>query len=151
MSGENVIPDFLKLLKQKKGTGKARVGILNDTPRSDGKSNAEIGQKHEFGIGVPQRSFLRMPIANFLEERLFSYGAGFPSQLEKVVNQKSFKPWLNTIGAIAKSLVDDAFASNGFNQWAPLSLYTISKKGHAQILIDTHELSKSISYDVIDG
>jgi len=125
-----------------------RVGVLGSQgSRSDTKlNNASIGSIMEFGSNtknIPARSFLRMPlelhkkdIKDFIFQALRSK--------EKPLNK------LKRIGIFCESIVQKAFASGGFGQWAPLKESTIKAKGSTSILIKYGFLRKSVSSDVVN-
>lgn len=151
MRNEKVISNFIKALKTANKSC-ARVGILNDTARNDSfLTNAEIGEQHEFGIGVPQRSFLRMPIANHLQEKIDEAYPLNKKTLEQIVSEKSFYPLLKKLGSLGHEVVMDAFDSGGYGTWKPLSPLTIALKGSDTILIDTFQLKDSVDWDVVNA
>lgn len=119
-------------------------------------TNAQIGAIHEFGSPgdrIPERSFLRMPILSRLGEEL------------KTVSDAEWKAvfWQGTadsrsggliavlriVGQAAVHVVLDAFATGGFGRWAKLSPKTIARKGSSEILIETTQLERSITYAVV--
>lgn len=141
------LEQLLKALKGKQPT--ARVGILGDkTQRSDksGQTNADIGAKHEFGTsGMPQRSFLRVPIEEHLNERLESSGAMDPDVLKQVIAQGSIVPWLKKVAVVAEGIVAEAFDSGGFGKWKPSNM---ANKKNKQTLVETQQLRNSITSEV---
>lgn len=141
------------LKKTLEGDYISRVGILGSNGSKEhegtGKTNAEIGEIHELGLvaGIPQRSFLKMP----LETRLFSK---IEAEKEKyyiaLKNGKLYK-WFEAIGLWAEEIIDEAFNTRGFGSWAPNSPVTIArKKGKDTPLIDTGQLKNSITSTVIE-
>ena len=84
----------------------------------------------------------------------------FKDELNKNVGFKSALKELNVTklndeaGITATVVIDDAFASGGFGEWATLKPKTVKrktkngKKGDA-ILIDTGDLRRSITYEVV--
>lgn len=137
---------LLKALKGKQST--VVVGILGKNAAREGyKSNAEIGAVHEFGGGnVPQRSFLRIPIADNLGKQLEASGAFDKDTLQEVVAKGTLEPWLKKVGVIAEAIVAEGFASNGYGKWAPHSPGYNNKAG--QILVDSGQLRDSITSEV---
>lgn len=125
-----------------------KIGILGSSDgRSKGGSNAEIGMKHEFGIGVPRRSFLRQPIIENLDAYLLKSKAFDKETLAEVVRSHSVLPWLKKVGIVAESIVQDAFDTGGFGKWAPWSPGYSSNTGN--LLVDTQQLRNSISSEVV--
>ncbi|PHS61072.1 MAG: hypothetical protein COB09_19175 [Thalassobium sp.] len=53
------------------------------------------------------------------------------------------------LGVKAEEIVQDGFATGGFGKWPALESSTIARKGSSGILIDTAELRKSVTSDVV--
>ena len=124
---------------------RADVGIFESkTDRDDGKTNAEIGLAHEFGVpqnNLPQRSFLRQPIID--------------GSFEAMLNEREIKMNKNILSQIAKiflKAVKEEFKSNGRGFWASLSDKTSRRenKNRDQILRDTKQLYESLEMRVVD-
>lgn len=137
-------------------TGKvptARVGILgakNHRSKGESKSptNAEIGAKHEFGLdGMPMRSFLRMPLTEFLGKYLEKAGAFTEAVLKDVMATASLTPWIKKIGIVGEQVVADAFQTGGFGKWKPSDM---SRKRNHQTLVETQQLRNSITSEVVE-
>lgn len=118
--------------------------------RTDGAlTNAEIGARHEFGSELhncPQRSFLRTPLLQYLPGKLQKIGA---ETWQRVLEEFGFVHFLNTIGQEAIGTIEDAFRTQGFGKWQKLSSRRIREKGHDNILTDTAQLRKSITFAVV--
>lgn len=135
---------------------KAKVGILgNKNHRTDGFSNAQIGLAHEFGIperNLPQRSFLIMPLTSRLNKELEKSGMFHEEMIKEVVKTGDLRKYVEKIGIAGVSVVLEAFNTQGFGTWQELKPRTIeSKKSQGfplDILIATHQLRDSISYEV---
>lgn len=149
------------LLKALKGPPpQARVGILGGKDArkaAQGEKavpgNAEIGAAHEYGSpskGIPQRSFLRVPISDHLQKKMDGSGLFTEDTTKQVINSKSVVPWLKTVAILAEDIVKEAFQTKGFGKWAPWKIpgYT-SKTG--DILVDTTQLRDSIVSEVKEG
>lgn len=135
-----------KLLKSLKGTAAVKVGILGDHDRRDDSlSNATIGAIHEFGFGVPMRSFLRQPLIDnvntALEENL-------DVKIDQVAEDESFEPLLKKIGLISEEVVRSAFDTGGNGKW-PKWINPGYMNNTGQLLVDTTQLRDSISSAVI--
>lgn len=159
------------------GSARVRVGIMaNHADRFDADWNKEklnnptIGLIHEFGskggsvpsgetgpgaqetvttrAAVPARSFLRMPLMTRLPDQLEKIGKDVWRSL---VTNQGLLVALKQLGVMGENIVQRAFETGGFGQWAPLSRYTIMKKGSSAILIDTGYLRKSITSAVVPG
>jgi len=127
-----------KLLKQfSEELPTINVGILKDNnSRTDGRTNAEIGSIHEFGSldgKIPMRSFLRMPLYEWLGKEIKNIQKQKDLNIEEVAEQ---------IGIAAVAVITDAFATNGFGTWEKC------KTKDEDILVDTGQLRDSISYEV---
>lgn len=158
-----------KMLKEVLDEVCVKIGILgeNGTKKADSEdpdnelTTATLGAIQEFGTFskssddgeektiIPARSFLRMPIEKKLTEELLK-STGFRSAVQELDVAKIN----DEIGMAALAVIDDAFDSGGFGEWAPLADATVKKKtkngkkGDA-ILIDTGNLRRSITYEVI--
>lgn len=139
---------LFKVLKENKLT--VRVGILaGKNARSGGISNATIGAAHEFGTTIiPRRSFLRMPIYKEMPKELKKLGAFNEKDINQIIKKSSLMDFANKIGVLAVSIILKAFDSGGFGIWKELSPITLEKKKIKQILVETHQLRDSITYDV---
>lgn len=123
-----------------------RVGILGNDHRSDGNSNATIGAKHEFGDStMPIRSFLRVPLAEHMQEYMEASGAFDGVVVKQIIKQKSFIEFMQKVAVIAETIVLDGFASGGFGKWKPSNM--TFKKNH-QTLIESNQLRSSITSEV---
>ena len=52
------------------------------------------------------------------------------------------------LGGAGVRLINEAFETSGWGNWAPNSPLTIAQKGSAMPLIDTGKLRQSITYEV---
>lgn len=145
------------------------VGIFGDKSArtKDGKSNAEIGFKHEYGVGkLPQRSFLRMPI-NYRRAQIFQEARLGPSSIQTPAAATTF---LQRVGAAAHNAVMEAFATGGWGTWPPNAYATVLRKlrrsikslakrkaiigqvyagqGGDTVLIDTGQLRRAVAWRV---
>lgn len=118
------------------------------TLKNTEKTNAEIGLKQELGSlseHIPRRSFLEMPLMLKMPEYYKSFGAN----LMKAIEAGDIRPAFVTLGIKGEQIVQLAFASRGFGQWAPNAESTISRKGSSSPLIDTGQLRRAVTSDVI--
>ena len=119
------------------------------------KTNAEIGLLHEKGSltqHIPRRSFLEMPLIMHSEGLKSIKESLVPvfSTTDSIGKRKSM--WRQAyvkLGMLAENIVQTAFESRGFGQWAPDSAGTIKRKHSDQPLIDTAQLRRSITSDVV--
>ena len=131
-----------------KSTLGADVGVIG-TGAAEGHEGstsdltvAQIAEIHEFGLGVPQRSWLR----DTIEENL--------PRIEQAIAQESlniqtgratYEQALGRIGAFVQGLIQVRIAGG-----IPPGLAdsTIARKGSSTPLIDTGQLRSSITYEV---
>jgi len=145
------LDNLIKALKEKPPT--ARVGVLgNKAPRIPSEdsgqipNNAEVGVVHEFGNSEhPQRSFLRIPISENLQDYMEKSGALDKETTNEVVKNGSVVPWLKKIAVLAEGIVLDAFDSGGFGKWKPSNM---KFKKNQQTLVETQQLRNSITSEV---
>jgi phage gpG-like protein len=129
----------------------ARVGIIDDAKNNrddDELTNAEIGAKHEFGSiveRIPRRSFLKDPFSIKQDETFAKIKNVVTNDIQ---SKKTAHEIYTNIGLVGESLVVEAFATEGFGTWKPLSQTTIQKKKSDKILFDTGQLSRAITSDV---
>jgi hypothetical protein len=134
-----------------------RVGVLGSKTNRRGRAvntNAGIGLLHEKGslsLRIPRRSFLEMPLILKSEELMKSRDALWD---EFFVSEEHTHARLRTaykkLGVIAENIIQKAFETGGYGQWPPDAPSTIRRKGSSAILIDTAQLRKSISSDVVN-
>ena len=132
---------------------KIRVGILGDSAvrkPEDGEkqtpSNAEIGTFHEFGTStLPQRSFLRVPIAEHLQEKMRKAGFTNRDYVKETIASGTLIPFAQAIAAIAENCVQEAFDTGGYGKWKPSNM---DNKDNAQTLVETSQLRGSITSEV---
>lgn len=138
------------LVKGLGDTWVTRVGILGGKNAREGDfGNADIGCLHELGSlsnNIPPRSFLRMPLDLKKQDLMTAFaGAGARDAISKGDYKKAFQ----ILGVKAEEIVQNAFASGGFGQWPQLKPATIKAKGSSAILIDTSELRRAQTSDVV--
>lgn len=122
----------------------ATKAIYTNKDGSDGASVLEVGAAHEYGIGVPQRSFLRATWIkkekeiNKIKKNIF---------LKMVDLSMSVEDGHDLLGVALSNFSKEAFIDGGFGEWQPLSAETIALKKSSKILIDTGVLRSSIDYE----
>ena len=124
-----------------------KTGIFEEeSTRSDGKSNTQIGLDHEFGTSkVPKRSFLRVPF--FLKRKeLFDNAKLF---LAEGLEKGDLTGFYQKVSGECLNIVIGAFNSGGYGTWQKLSQRTIDTKGNDKILIDSGQLKDSIKSKVV--
>jgi len=111
----------------------------------DGQTVAQVGAQHEYGAGVPRRSFLRTPFTAKKDE----LSTAIAKQFEDVFKSgKSAEQALGLIGTVAVNISKGAFTTRGYGEWTDISQATKEAKGSSQVLIDTGTLRNSITYVV---
>ena len=116
------------------------------------QTNAEIGLLHEKGSlseRIPRRSFLEMPLVLKSEELL-----KVKNDLQALVMSggETLAKWHKAyvkLGMYAENIIQEAFETRGFGHWPENAPSTISRKGSSQPLVDTGQLRRSITSDVI--
>lgn len=157
MTGDVTINFNLKGLEEftkKMGSYVARVGIINDQAAQQhdktSLTNAEIGVIQQFGSltnNIPPRDFLLMPIQKNRREIL---NAVNNPKLRRAVADGDYKKAYGILGAVGVGFIQQAFETGGFGQWEPNAPATIAAKGSSAPLIDTGQLRRAISSDVVN-
>lgn len=115
---------------------------------ADPPSVVEVGTAHEYGLGVPRRSFLRATWDNKGKDINKIKGNIF-EQMTK--NKMDVEQGFELLGVALRNFCLEAFNSGGFGQWQPLSAQTLTmnkKRVNPIILVDTTTLKSSIDYEV---
>lgn len=140
------------------GGFEAKVGVLKGDkdvrqpkPGEDSDlNNATVGLKQEFGSimeRIPARSFIRMPLQTHFSDNLQKIEPQFWNAL---FAEKGAEHAMRVIGVKGENTVQEAFATSGWGKWAPNSPLTIELKGSSKPLIDTGQLRRSISSEVVE-
>lgn len=133
-------------------TYRARVGILgSDAERTDesGIDNATLGIIQMFGSltkNIPPRDFLLMPIEVKKRELLHAMQS---NAVKAAFNNGDYKKVYDLLGAAGVAIVIEAFETGGFGQWAPNAPRTIARKKSDRPLIDTSQLRRAQTSDVV--
>lgn len=122
------------------------IGVLGTTAARPGESldNVELAVIQEFGLGVPERSFLRATFDK-LKDRWFK----FASRVMRLVAKGKIplERGLAIIGEKVKADVKRAI-TQGAGIPPPNAPSTIARKGSSRPLVDTGRLVGSIDYEV---
>jgi hypothetical protein len=132
------------LLKRVKESGTVDIGII-DAGGHDNSSEtvASIAYKHEFGIGVPERSFMRTTMTERKKEIINLQ----ETLLKKIQNgDMDIKQALGILGRtvsgfVSKKIVDIKSPPN-----SPATLK--AKKPKTNPLIDTGQMKNSVTWEV---
>lgn len=131
------------------------IGSAGDAQAQDGEFTvAQLAEWHEFGVGVPQRSFLRA-WADAETAKIEQVIRGLTKRI--IEGKLTREQALEQFGAWAAGQVQ-AFISAGRVVPVPeradgltLDPTTIARKGSSIPLIDTGQLRQSITYEVRPG
>ena len=128
-------------------THEVNIGIAQDVGQyPNGEKIVDVGRKHEFGIGVPRRGFLRMPF--IVKQNIIDKAIAI--SWKKITEGKSTAlKEFGILGIIGQNISKDAFATGGFGKWEKLKPGTEKAKGSTEILIDTSRLVQSITNWVV--
>lgn len=152
---------------------KAERFDINKT-KQDALNNPTLGLIHEFGTAgegvnvptgetgpgavktttvfsrqpIPARSFLRMPLMQHLPAEVDKIGRAV---WRAIVLKKGMLVALGDLGQLARNVVDRAFATRGFGNWAPNAPSTIRRKKSSAPLIDSAQLRRSVTWRVEPG
>ena len=146
----NDLTELKKITKQIKEltTKEIKIGISADVGTyEDGTKIVTVGRRHEYGLGNPQRSFLRVPMIDkqFIIQKHIKEGWG------NILSGKSTAiKELGKLGIVGQEISKGAFATGGYGKWEKLKPQTIKRKGSSEILIDTNSLSKNIHNWIVD-
>lgn len=122
------------------------IGVIGSEAAKDhdGLTNVELAAKHEFGVGVPRRSFIAQGWdANILMIEKF---AG--KVTDSVFSMGNYNVALNRLGLVMRQGVMDQFSKSGDPKWKENSQMTIAKKGSDKPLIDTGRLRQSVTFRI---
>lgn len=138
------------------GMPDVKVGVISkNNKRQKGKpTNAEVGFANEFGVHtgktkIPARSFIRMPLETHFYKNLLSKKSLTKKEFEKAVKNGKADEFAKKVGVVAEETIQDAFATRGWGKWKENKPSTIKRKKSDSPLIDTGELRRSISSEVI--
>lgn len=142
-----------QLLRDLKKKPKIRVGVLGQTASAAKEEHdggfaedtvADVASKHEFGIGVPRRSF----IADWADESEPEAKRRLRKAAERLVEGGDVDREIRRFGSWAVGQIQMRISRRID---PPLAQVTIDQKGSDVPLIDTEQLRSSITYDVDDG
>jgi len=120
-----------------------KVGLASDVGQyPDGTSVLEVGTSHEYGLGVPRRSFIRMP----MEKEKAKLNKALKSGFQSILKGGNTIHNLNKIGLVAQNISKTSFKNQGYGMWEDISDATKAKKKSTKILFDTGRLVQSITF-----
>lgn len=125
------------LQDRKPNGGLLRVGIINSATYPDGKSVAQVAFDNEFGTKkIPPRPFMRSTIAEKKAEWI--------AMVAPLVQQVGAEKAMLQLGEVIKG--DIVFTILNLTN-PPNAPSTIKKKGFDKPLVETAQLSRSLSYE----
>ncbi|HIT91666.1 MAG TPA: hypothetical protein IAD11_01940 [Candidatus Stercorousia faecigallinarum] len=162
------LDDIIKALRKKIIL---RIGIMGSDAQTEhegsGLTNAQLGTIHEQpdndGKKIPKRSFLLEPLQEKLnlttDENKYLRKELFKRYFDDKAPEKFYK----ALGTKALQIVDQAFMTNGYNQWTSLSQAYLKRKINSvkskkkreeyaknnKILVRSGALRRSISMKII--
>lgn len=113
--------------------------------RNDGSPNintATLAMIHEFGLGVPERSFLRATILQQSGKYSKILSESIPSDIAN--GETSYNAY-SKLGLVAQTDIQDYMVKGSFAALAPA---TIKRKRSSKPLNDTGALRGSIGYEI---
>ena len=149
-----------------------KVGLFGGNHSSNGESLVKIGALHEFGSitprtinykgkkitlsGIPTRSWLRMPLKSrrlrLLGENREHREIVFRQTVLQEIDHGYTGVLLKFLAENAKKVIDDAFETQGFGKWKPnINKEYVKLKGSDTPLIDTGELRRSVTAEIVNG
>lgn len=126
-----------------------RVGVIGDgSTRDDGLTNAFLLFLHTWGSvtrNIPPR-----PVLDAIEVKQQDFGNNTQQIMHKLlINKLDVLTTAKQIGALALSYILMSFETKGFGRWPELKPQTIEKKNSDAILIQTGQLKRSLTFDVV--
>lgn len=141
----NDLTEFKKVFNEIQEARKhaINIGLPKDVGTYDnGQSILEVGERHEFGLGVPRRSFLRMPLIVNQE----TINKHLKYSWKQIVEGKSTAiKQFNILGTVGQNISRDAFKTQGYGKWKDIDEKTKEQKGSSKILFDTGRLVQSVT------
>lgn len=125
-----------------------KVGILSDEQAEGAPSGTtvlDVGTWNEFGIGVPERSFIRGWYDSALEQNKRAFRALFRNVLAGKLER--YTMW-EQLGALFVAGIQRRIAAHGDGAYEKNADSTIKKKGSSTPLVDTGQLKSAITYEV---
>ena len=137
------------LLRAAKENKAVAVGIIGEGSNTvypkEGVSVGEVAEKNEYGLGVPERPFIRGYCDKYEKQILedIRYSA------KVAMNTKQTLAWsLEQVGKFAQNGIVNFILSKGEGTYAPNAPQTIKRKGSDTPLVDTHLMKDMIDYEV---
>ena len=134
-------------VKQRSKAGALKVGLLSglgEHPNSDdGTTIPEIGAAHEFGAGVPERSFIRSTIA----ENINKYNGMRRDLIKAMIAGDMTK--MQAVAILGEAVKADVQRKIQTISEPANSDETIAQKGSDNPLVDTGTMRQSIQWEAL--
>jgi len=112
------------------------VGIFEGSVNRDGIEIAPYAYRNEFGLGVPQRSFMRSTY-----EEKNGWKNGIEQVYDEVIQGRSVE---SAVGMLGEIVTNDIKTKISNNIPPPNAIETVRRKGSSKTLIDTGAMRQSI-------
>jgi hypothetical protein len=112
------------------------VGIFEGSVNRDGIEIAPYAYRNEFGLGVPQRSFMRSTY-----EEKNGWKNGIDQVYDEVIQGRSVE---SAVGMLGEIVTNDIKTKISNNIPPPNAIETVRRKGSSKTLIDTGAMRQSV-------
>jgi len=112
------------------------VGIFEGSVNRDGIEIAPYAYRNEFGLGVPQRSFMRSTY-----EEKNGWKNGIEQVYDEVIQGRSVE---SAVGMLGEIVTNDIKTKISNNIPPPNAIETVHRKGSSKTLIDTGAMRQSV-------
>lgn len=102
-------------------------------------------------VHIPARSWLQMPLEKrqALKKKIISKFGDYKEVVEDYIAETGDLYSLALmVGASAVELIQEAFDTDGYGQWAANSPYTVASKGSSKPLVDKGKLRGAVTFEV---
>ena len=141
---------FVSEIKQLVNNPKVEIGIqqedndrVNKKGENDFLKNIDLMYKHEFGVGVPQRSVIRAGTDDNIDNAYNKINELYNGVIKGVENVNSM---FEKLGVYMERKLKERFSKQFLLENSPI---TIATKGRDVPLVDTGQMRESFSHKVI--
>jgi len=140
LSGSDGVMKALEAIARKMGGGTVSVGFMGGATYPDGTPVAAVAYWNEYGnVEQPARPFFRQMIAKESQT--------WPEKMAKLAKATNYDA-NKVLGLMGEDISGALKQSINELQSPPLAESTIKAKGFSKPLIDTSQMTNSISYEV---
>jgi hypothetical protein len=142
------------ILKRFQANSYAKIGVLSSTNKvvTKGENSttlAYLAVLHHYGsihTRLPARDIY---YHNIISNKKIVQNA-IPFARQQMANSFDINILLQILSkTVLDGIIIQAFRNGGFGKWAKNALSTIKRKGHSQILVDTGELMRAQTMEII--